>query len=40
MSGFIGALIGTFFSQGLSDYLATFLAKRNNGVYEPEFRWS
>lgn len=34
MSGFVGSLLGTFLSQWLSDYLA----KRNRGVYEPEFR--
>jgi len=34
----MGSLLGTFLSQWLSDYLATFLAKRNRGVYEPEFR--
>jgi hypothetical protein len=38
MAGFIGSLLGTFLSQWLSDYLATLMAKRNNGVYEPEFR--
>ena len=38
MAGFVGSLIGTFMSQWLSDYLAAFMAKRNNGIYEPEFR--
>jgi hypothetical protein len=38
MAGFVGSLLGTFLSQWLSDYLATILARRNNGVYEPEFR--
>lgn len=38
MSGFVGSLLGTFLSQWLSDYLATLMAKRNRGVYEPKFR--
>jgi hypothetical protein len=38
MSAFTGSLIGTFLSQWLSDYLAQLLARRNNGIYEPEFR--
>jgi len=38
MAGFVGSLIGTFLSQWLSDYIATSFARRNNGIYEPEFR--
>jgi hypothetical protein len=38
MSGFVGSLLGTIVSQWLSDYLATRMARMNNGVYEPEFR--
>jgi hypothetical protein len=38
MSGFVGSLLGTVLSQWLSDYLATRMARLNNGVYEPEFR--
>jgi len=38
MAGFVGSLIGTILSQWLSDYLATALARRNKGIYEPEFR--
>ncbi|KAI5846616.1 major facilitator superfamily domain-containing protein [Morchella snyderi] len=35
---FIGAVIAYFAGSLLSDYLATALARRNNNVYEPEFR--
>jgi hypothetical protein len=38
LSGFVASLLGTFISPWLSDYLATRLAQRNNGIYEPEFR--
>jgi len=38
MAGFIGSLIGTFASQYLSDRIATYMARKNKGVYEPEFR--
>jgi hypothetical protein len=38
MSGFVGSLIGTFLAPPLSDWMATALARRNKGVYEPEFR--
>ena len=34
----IGVTIGTLLSGFFSDYLVDFLARRNNGVYEPEFR--
>ncbi|BGP21959.1 hypothetical protein JCM10295v2_000836 [Rhodotorula toruloides] len=34
----IGTLIGTFATGPLSDASAKFLSKRNNGIYEPEFR--
>ncbi|GAA5956384.1 hypothetical protein JCM10213_000557 [Rhodosporidiobolus nylandii] len=34
----IGTLIGTFLSGPASDFAAKFLAKRNNGIYEPEYR--
>lgn len=36
--GLIGTLIGTAISGPLSDWSAKSLAKRNGGVYEPEFR--
>jgi hypothetical protein len=38
MAGFVGSLIGTFASQYLSDRIATYMARKNKGVYEPEFR--
>ncbi|RDW63540.1 MFS transporter-21 [Coleophoma cylindrospora] len=34
----IGSALGTLVSGPLSDWLALFMAKRNNGIYEPEFR--
>ncbi|BGP36992.1 hypothetical protein JCM10449v2_000896 [Rhodotorula kratochvilovae] len=34
----IGTVIGTVLSGPVSDWLAKSLAKRNNGIYEPEFR--
>ncbi|KAK4946042.1 hypothetical protein LTR10_014844 [Elasticomyces elasticus] len=35
---FIGGLLGVLFMSFTSDPLARFVAKRNRGVYEPEFR--
>lgn len=35
---FLGAVIAYFTGSLLSDYLAKTLARRNNNVYEPEFR--
>ncbi|KAF8539640.1 MFS general substrate transporter [Trichophaea hybrida] len=35
---FLGAMLGFLMSGILSDWSAKFLAKRNGGVYEPEFR--
>ncbi|KAA8905562.1 MFS transporter-like protein [Sphaerosporella brunnea] len=35
---FVGATLGFLASGLLSDFTAKLLAKRNNGVYEPEFR--
>lgn len=35
---FIGTVMGTVLSGPLSDFTAQLLAKRNNGVYEPEYR--
>ncbi|RDW59025.1 hypothetical protein BP5796_11949 [Coleophoma crateriformis] len=34
----IGSALGTLVSGPLSDWLALFMAKRNSGIYEPEFR--
>jgi MFS family permease len=34
----IGAIIGAIFCGLLSDRLAEYCARRNNGIYEPEFR--
>lgn len=34
----IGTLIGTLISGILSDFIAGFISKRNNGIYESEFR--
>ncbi|CAG9947362.1 unnamed protein product [Clonostachys rosea f. rosea IK726] len=35
---FIGALVGLAFCGSLQDPLVRFLSRKNNGVYEPEFR--
>ena len=35
---FVGAVMGFAIAGGLSDWSATWLTKRNGGVYEPEFR--
>ncbi|KAI5294786.1 hypothetical protein KEM52_003201 [Ascosphaera acerosa] len=35
---FIGAVIGSFYSGWVSDWLIVRLARRNNGYYEPEMR--
>ncbi|KAI7186567.1 serine/threonine kinase 16, partial [Hortaea werneckii] len=35
---FVGAVVGFILAGLLSDSSARFMAKRNNGVYEPEFR--
>ena len=34
----IGVALGFFFTGRLSDWLAVYLARRNNGIYEPEHR--
>jgi Kef-type K+ transport system membrane component KefB len=38
VGAFIGAVLGFFLSGLLSDWSATWLTRKNNGVYEPEFR--
>ncbi|KAK6865784.1 MFS transporter-like protein [Apiospora arundinis] len=35
---FVGAVMGFLIAGGLADWSATWLTKRNGGVYEPEFR--
>ncbi|KAK7924610.1 hypothetical protein PG985_006664 [Apiospora marii] len=35
---FVGAVMGFAIAGGLADWSATWLTKRNGGVYEPEFR--
>ncbi|CAG8950474.1 hypothetical protein HYFRA_00006970 [Hymenoscyphus fraxineus] len=35
---FLGAIIGFFIAGVLSDWSAKYLTKKNNGIYEPEFR--
>jgi MFS family permease len=35
---FIGAIAGFLVAGGLADWSAKFLTRRNNGIYEPEFR--
>lgn len=38
LAGFVASLLGTFISPWLSDWMSTNLARKNNGIYEPEFR--
>ncbi|KAI9893072.1 MAG: hypothetical protein M1814_000619 [Vezdaea aestivalis] len=38
LSPFIGGVLGTAVAGKVSDILVRFMAKRNDGVYEPEFR--
>ncbi|KAL2256090.1 hypothetical protein VTK26DRAFT_2201 [Humicola hyalothermophila] len=37
-AAFIGAIIGFVIAGALSDWSARYMTKRNNGIYEPEFR--
>ncbi|KUJ13364.1 MFS general substrate transporter [Mollisia scopiformis] len=34
----IGAVLGAIFCGSISDRIAEYMAKKNNGIYEPEFR--
>jgi hypothetical protein len=38
MSPFIGGILGTVVAGRVSDIIVRFMARRNGGVYEPEFR--
>jgi MFS family permease len=38
LSPFIGGILGTVVAGKLSDFVVRFMARRNGGVYEPEFR--
>lgn len=38
LSAFVGAVLGNAVSGGMADWLVKALSRRNNGVYEPEFR--
>ena|ERR1700761_4567501 len=38
LSPFVGAVIGSAMGGKMSDIISTFMAKRNDGVFEPEFR--
>lgn len=38
LSAFIGATLGNIIPGPLSDWLVSYLSKKNRGVYEPEFR--
>jgi hypothetical protein len=38
IGSFIGALLGNVIPGPLSDWLVGYMSKKNNGVYEPEFR--
>ncbi|KXT04806.1 hypothetical protein AC578_9725 [Pseudocercospora eumusae] len=39
LAPFIGSSLGSIVCGPLSDYIAVRLSKRNNGIYEPEFRF-
>jgi hypothetical protein len=38
MSPFVGGILGTAVAGRVSDIIVRFMARRNGGVYEPEFR--
>lgn len=38
ISSFIGALLGNAIPGPLSDWLVKYMSRKNNGIYEPEFR--
>ncbi|KAK1448425.1 major facilitator superfamily transporter, partial [Colletotrichum cuscutae] len=38
VGAFVGALVGFIIAGAFSDWSAKFLTRRNNGIYEPEFR--
>jgi len=38
VSPLVGGILGTVVAGKISDYLVRFMARRNDGVYEPEFR--
>ena len=38
LSSFVASLLATAIAEPLTDGIARFMARRNNGVYEPEFR--
>lgn len=38
ISPFVGGVLGTAVAGKVSDYIVRFMARRNDGVYEPEFR--
>lgn len=38
ISPFIGGILGTVVAGKVSDYIVRFMARRNDGIYEPEFR--
>ena len=35
---FLGAILGFLFSGFFADWSAKYLTRKNNGIYEPEFR--
>lgn len=38
VSPLVGAILGAFITGPTADWVTTFMSRRNNGVYEPEFR--
>lgn len=38
ISPFVGGILGTVVAGKVSDFIVRFMARRNDGVYEPEFR--
>ncbi|KAF2095551.1 MFS general substrate transporter [Rhizodiscina lignyota] len=38
LSAFVGATLGNIFPGPFSDWLVKYMSRKNNGIYEPEFR--
>ncbi|KAH8817403.1 major facilitator superfamily domain-containing protein [Xylogone sp. PMI_703] len=38
LSTLVGSIIGAFISGPIADWIIKFMSRRNNGIYEPEFR--
>ena len=38
VSPLLGAIVGSVIGGPANDFLAKYMSRRNNGIYEPEFR--